>query len=1514
MSDTKLTTRRSQLTEARRALLEKRLRGHSAGLAETRTIERRATGQQPVPLSFAQLRLWFLYQLEPESFAYNIPTALRLTGRLDINALEQSINETIRRHESLRTHFRELDGQPMQTVVPELKLSLTVQDLQHLSAEKREAEAVRLTTEEARTPFDLERAPLVRVRLLRLNEREHVLLFIIHHIIADGWSMGVLVNEVAALYKAYLEGQASPLAELPIQYADFSEWQRGWLTGEIFERQLEYWKRQLGGELPVLDLPTDRVRPARQSFHGAIGSFALPLELSAALKRLSQREGATLFMLLLASFQTLLHRYTNQSEILVGTGIANRNRAELEGLIGFFVNTLVLRADFSGDPGFRELLKRVREVTLGAYAHQDLPFEKLVEELQPERNLSRNPIFQVMLALQNAPMPALELPGLTLRTQEFESLTTRFDLEFQLWDLPEGIQGYLFYSTDLFDESTIALLLSHFQKLLEEIIKSPDVPVSRINFLAGDERRKLLGEWNETKRDHSLEPGVHQLFEARAQAQPEATAISCAGESVTYAGLNRRANQLAHYLRARGVGPEVCVGIMLERSIEMIVAQLAILKAGGAFVTLDAGYPAARLSFMLDDAEALLLLTQKSFSHRLSTHQARTLYLDTLLDDIGAQSAENLEASVTKANLAYVIYTSGSTGAPKGVLVEHGGLVNLSLWHRRVYGVTRADRATHLAGIGFDAAVWELWPYLTTGASVHLVEEEVRLSPSKLLDWLAEQAITICFLPTPLAEAVLAEPLPQSLALRFLLTGGDRLHQYPGQPLPFRLANNYGPTEYTVVTTSAIVNEAESRSLAPPIGRPIDNTDVYVLAKNLEPVPIGVAGELHIGGAGLARGYLRQPAQTALSFIPHPYSEEEGARLYKTGDVVRYLPDGQLEFIGRLDSQVKVRGFRIELGEIEAALHEHEEIGEATVIARLETSGENRLVAYVVPSGRVETLQDEAAEFERQHLSHWQSLYEDVYRQPADETEAAFNVIGWNSSYTGLPLPAEEMRAWQQSIIERIRLLDPRNVLEIGCGTGLLLLQLAPHCESYCGTDFSASALDYVLRQLLSGERDLPQVKLLRQMADDFSDVAEGAFDLVILNSVIQYFPDLDYLLRVLAGAFKALKPGGKIFLGDLRNYRLLEAFHASVQFHQASSSLSVEALRKRVKRSVAMEEELLVDPALFHALREHFPQLAGVEVQLERGAAHNELARFRYHAVLHTADAPSVQAAARVLDWQHEGMTLTRLRKLLIEEQPAALEIRRVPNARVLADVRLVGLLEQRDGSQTAGELLETASRASLDAVDPEDVWSLSEAVPFAIQLRWSEDDAECFDILLTSQLERASNDFPAQSFSFTREQSGSKSLSSYANSPLRGGLSRRLVQRLRNFLEERLPSYMIPASFVVLDALPLNASGKVDRNALPAPDEMQQGKTDEQALPRTAIEELLAHLWSDVLGIESLGVHDDFFELGGHSLLATQLLSRIREGFKVELPLRVLFEAPTIAQLAAQVEAAMREQVGVE
>ena len=714
MSGTDFTTRREKLSAAKRALLEKRLTGQDAGLVENKTIPRRQA-RSYAPLSFAQQRLWFLHQLEPDSIAYNMPTALRLTGRLNTDALEWGINEIIRRHESLRTTFRLVDNQPVQVIAEQLTLKMPIVDLQTFPAEEREAKVMRLATEEAQRLFDIETGPLVRARLLRLNAEECVLIFTMHHIISDGWSMGVLVNEMAALYKSYIDGQPSPLAELPVQYADFAEWQREWLTKGNLERQLQYWKQQLGGEPPVLELPTDRVRPPRQSFRGAVRRFALSEELSAAIKSLGRQEGATLFMTLLAAFQSLLHRYTNQTDILVGTAIANRNRAEIESLIGFFVNTLVLRTDFGGRPTFRELLRRVRDLTLEAYAHQDLPFERVVEELQPARDLSRNPIFQVAFALQNAPMQELELPGLRVRTQEFESLTTRFDLECHVWDVAGGLQGFLFYSTDLFEEATIERLLAHYRKFLEEVVANPDQRVSEIQFLTEDERRKLLFEWNETQHPITRDICAHHLFEAQAAKTPSALAIEFAGEQLTYAELNERANRLAHYLRGLGVGPESLVGICIERSNEMLIGLLAILKAGGAFVPLDPAYPPQRLSFMLKDARPSVVLTKQRWLQRLPESEAQIVCVDAGRELLERESAENLHDTVTSENLAYVIYTSGSTGIPKGVAVPHRAVIRLV--QETDYIRFAADEVfLQLAPVSFDASTLEIWGSLLNGA------------------------------------------------------------------------------------------------------------------------------------------------------------------------------------------------------------------------------------------------------------------------------------------------------------------------------------------------------------------------------------------------------------------------------------------------------------------------------------------------------------------------------------------------------------------------------------------------------------------------------------------------------------------------------------------------------------------------------------------------------------------------------------------------------------------------------
>jgi amino acid adenylation domain-containing protein/non-ribosomal peptide synthase protein (TIGR01720 family) len=918
-------------------------------------------------LSFAQARLWFLEQLEPGSSAYNIPAAVRLTGSLHVAVLEQSLNEIVQRHEVLRTTFATVSGEPTQVIAPVLALTVPRVDLRNLPEAQQEAQVERLATEEAQQPFDLAKGPLLRATLLHLGEAEHVLLLTMHHIVSDGWSMGVLIRELAALYEAFSTGKPSPLPELPIQYADFAHWQRQWLQGEVLAAQLSYWEQQLTGAPALLELPTDRPRPAVQTFRGATQFLALPEPLSQKLKTLSQRSGVTLFMTLLAAFQTLLYRYTGQEDICIGSPIANRNRSETEELIGFFVNTLVLRADMSENPTFQELLGRVREVTLGAYAHQDLPFEQLVEALQPERNLSHQPLFQVMFALQNAPMPALELPNLTLSSLEIESGTAKFDLTLSMEDTEQGLVGSLEYNTDLFHGTTISRMLGHFQTLLEGIVAEPDQRLSDLPLLTQPERQQLLVEWNDTQADYSKDVCIHQLFEAQSEQTPEAVAVVFEGQQLTYRELNCRANQVAHHLRSLGVGPEGLVGICVERSLEMVIGLLGILKAGGAYVPLDPDYPKERLAYMLSDSQVPVLLTQEKLMLGLSEHQARVVCLDR---DWGVSLAENEEnpvSGVKPENLAYVIYTSGSTGKPKGVLVTHQGLCNLSSAQIRLFDLHSDSRVLQFASFSFDASIWEIVMALCSGAMLCLGTRESLLPGSSLMKVLLEYAITHITLPPSALAALPTEELP---ALQNIIVAGEACSMglFAQWSKGRRFFNAYGPTESTVCGT---VYECPNGSDKLPIGRPIVNTQVYILDPHLQPVPVGVPGELYIGGAGLARGYLNRPELTSEKFICNPFSDEPRARLYKTGDLARYQPDGNIEFLGRLDDQVKIRGFRIELGEIEAVLGQHPAVQETVVVVREDIPGNKRLVAYLVTKESPALSMQELYRFLKQQLPEY---------------------------------------------------------------------------------------------------------------------------------------------------------------------------------------------------------------------------------------------------------------------------------------------------------------------------------------------------------------------------------------------------------------------------------------------------------------------------------------------------------------------------------------------------------------
>lgn len=919
------------------------------------------------PTSFAQQRLWFFAQLQPASPFYHIPTALRLSGPLDLAALHHSFHTILQRQESLRTSFSTLNGEPVQLIVPSLSLTIPLIDLQALSASSQDAEAHRLAQQEATRLFDLSRAPLLRVTLLRCSPQEHVFLLTMHHIISDGWSLHVLVHELLSLYQAFCLGRPSPLPPLPIQYADYTMWQLQHLQGAILQQHLDYWTSHLAQAPALLPLPTDHPRPAIQTFRGACLSFSLSPELTSALHILSKQEGVTLFMTLLSAFQVLLARSSGLDDIMVASPIANRTRPELKGLIGFFVNTLVLRSDLSGDPSFLLLLQRVRETALQAYAHQDLPFEKLVEELHPVRDLSFNPLAQVLFTLQTTPQGSLPPSSLQISPLYTENLAVKFDLELSLSEEAGRLSGTLGYNTDLFEAQTIERLAGHYRTLLEAIVDDPLQRVSMIPLLTKAECHQLLIEWNASGGYYPQALCIHQIFEKQAARTPEAIALVGEYQQLTYWELNQRANQLARHLQMSGVGPEVVVGISLERSPEMVISLLAILKAGGAYVPLDPAYPAQRLDFMLRDSHAEIVLTQGRLQARFAEYHTRLVCLDREQKRIAQLSSTNVQSGVRAENLAYVIYTSGSTGQPKGVTIEHRGLCNIAQAQASIFQVRPENRVLQFASLNFDAAIFEMLMALLAGAALHVVPFDLLQDGPALSQLVSQQAITTITLTPSVLRILSPGEFP---GLQTIISAGEKCgSDIIAQWAPNRqLFNAYGPTESTIW---ASVIECASENNGSIIGRPIINTQFYVVDPHWQPVPIGIPGELLISGVGLARGYLDRPELTAERFCPNPFSQEPNARLYKTGDLVRYLPDGNLEFLGRLDNQVKIRGFRIELGEIEAILSQHPAVQEAAVVAQEDSAGNTRLVAYLVTDQQFDPSQRELRSYLRERLPEY---------------------------------------------------------------------------------------------------------------------------------------------------------------------------------------------------------------------------------------------------------------------------------------------------------------------------------------------------------------------------------------------------------------------------------------------------------------------------------------------------------------------------------------------------------------
>ncbi|MDJ0837507.1 MAG: amino acid adenylation domain-containing protein [Acidobacteriota bacterium] len=1426
-----------------------------------------------LPLSFSQQRLWFLDRLEGPSATYNMREALRLTGAFDPAAMHRAIEQLVQRHETLRTTFNDRDGRPYQVIAPADKVALPLIDLSACPEPGRTAS--RLADTAVVEPFDLHRGPLVRFRLLRLSADEHLFLVVKHHIIGDGWSIGVMVRELTELYRGFTENREPVLIDLPVQYADYSVYQRQQLQGEVLESQLDWWRKQLAGAPPLLDLPLDRPRPAEQTFNGAAYRFTVPEALTQALHELARTHEVTDFMVLESLFAVLTGRYSRADDVLIGSPVANREIAEIEGLIGFFVNTLTMRHSLQDDPSFVEFLQQTAEKAHGAYAHQDAPFELVVDACVQERSRAYTPLFQVMFILQNVEMGLQQLPGLQLESTPVDHISSMFDLTLFLEEKDGRLDGMIEYNTDLFDLTTVVRMADHYLRLAESVTADADVSLSLLPMLDLEERQTLLTRWNQTEEPRGADL-LPQRFLSVAAVHPQQIAAQLAGtdESLTYEAAARRAQALAAVLQKHGAAPGIFVGVYLDRSLDLLTALLGVQLAGAAYLPLDPGFPVDRLRYMVEHSGAGLVITD---SRRLEDLELGEEVQPLLLDRIDLESGQQpTQITPHPQQAAYVIYTSGSTGRPKGVVVSHGALINFLDTMARRPGLQRDDRLLAVTTVSFDIAGLELYLPLCRGARVVIATREQAADGAQLLHLLKSHLITVMQATPATWRLMLLAGWTGSPELT-VLCGGEALPRELAKQLLSRgrtLWNLYGPTETTIWSARRCITESSSGDDAESIGGPIGATTLYVLDAHLQPTPYGVAGELYIGGAGLARGYHRQPDLTATLFVPNPF-EGDGSRLYRTGDLVRRRPDGDIEFIGRVDHQVKVRGYRIELGEIESLLEQDPAVRQCTAVVREDVAGDPRIIGYVVGDPDALASDREVKDM----VADWADVWNDAYS--AENSDPTFNINGWNDSYTGRTIEAAHMRAWLNATAERILACKPRRVLEIGCGTGLILFSVAPHVDYYLGSDIAAEGLQAVRAGLSvanlhetdpdAANPDQRGVGLKQVAANHLTEVlGNQRFDTVVLNSTAQYFPDRDYLAEVLKQAASLVTEGGHIFVGDVRDLDLLPAFHRSLLLHRAGGPMDPDTLAALTAEAVARETELVLHPEWFARLCDEHPRLTGLEVLLKPAEQQNELNRFRYDVILHVGSMDRADAGMERAEYGQ-----VDLEKRLVA-RPEILVLDDVPNRHIDSD----GVFPSELNALAASFDYE------LTAVKP----AISENGAYTAVFTAAGFQAPQWRTL-----------FPADSVQNPR----------LSSAPLLGRLNRDLAPRMRRLVQSSLPAYMIPAAFVMLERMPLTPNGKVDRKALTQdnrfrPERVAGSTSTAYVAPSNETETALVGIWSALLGVERIGVNDSFFELGGHSLLAVQLLHRIGAELGVAPTLGDLFEAPTIAGLAALVSLA--------
>ena len=1451
------------------------------------TISPAERSRTHAPLSFAQKRLWYLCELEGDkAITYNMPAALLLKGNLHTQLLVDSLNRIVSRHEVLRTTFRKDNDQVVQYIAPQQLVSPITISLGHLPEGEREAQLKKLMYTEAVKPFDLAAGPLLRCTLIHLGDTRHALLITLHHIISDGWSIDILINELANCYSASVNGEApEQLSDMPVQYADFAIWQKHWLQGPTLDNLLNYWKKRLDGIPALLALPTDNPRPAVQSFRGGLEQRSFGGDIASNLKKVCRERSVTPFMVLISVYAVLLSRWSGQDDIVIGSVIANRNRKEVEALIGFFVNSLVFRIGLENDMTFADLLLQVRDLALEAFDHQDLPFEKLVEELHPERSLSHSPLFQVAFALQNTGNNELQLPGLEVEDLNTHSGTSKYDLTLFATESAIRVSLVVEYNSDIFTGATIRRFIDQFGILLGSLLQDTRLPVFQVDILSAPEKSTLLNEYSGKSTPQVAHENIVRAFEQKVKEAPGPVAVFCGKELLTYDELNTRSNKLAHYIIASAVQPHLKIGVMAGRSVEQLIGMLAVLKAGCVYVPIDPDYPAERRQYIISDSGISSLFVHTQYAAICADCTCPVIAMDDLLLGSATTKDANPAHIIAASDPAYIIYTSGSTGRPKGVVLAHGGLINMVLQQVEIFGVKATSKILQFASPGFDASVSEFFMALAAGASLVLVAKEELAPDAGFIALLHANEITHITLPPSFLSLLPNAALPHlsSLVVAGEVCNSDLVRKWG---IGRNLYNAYGPTESTVCTSISLCNTGSEQV---DIGKPLDNIRVYVVDRNNNLCPIGVPGELLIGGIGLAIGYHNRPELNAEKFISLSMTGMPPQRLYRSGDRARFLIGGEIEYLGRVDDQVKIRGFRIEPGEIESVLCTSPLVKDAAVVVSEDMAGEKRLYAYVCPNANWEQklLAGAGSSIVAEQVAHWKEIFEDSYDYKAsDFADATFNISGWNSSYTGQPIPPDEMRHWVDDTVSRILAYKPVNVLEIGCGSGLLLFRIAPNCSHYIGTDFSQNAITY-LRSVI-GEREIDNVELRLGDALAITGSEDRRFDMVILNSVSQYFPDQEYLLEVIRNVTSILTPGGHFFLGDVRIQSLNELFKASIELSKEHENLGPQQLLQRIHLLAEQEEELLVDPQFFKSLPGILPGITGVKTLLKQGRYDNELNTFRYDVIIEKEGSCAAPLTTRV-DWLAKRPNKGQISSFVARHLSTPFVLANVPNSRLVAKSKEFASLDSQSGNCATGCSKE-------EQFHPDDFFELQQHLPCKIEISWSERDHSLFDVYFVP-FGKGNVPFYAPPPSDPAKVERSV----YTNAPIKTKFRQRLVPALKEFLAARLPVYMMPSFFEIVKSLPVTPNGKTDRAALVRlTGEAQTRGVSAYIAPASSDEIKLSGIWEELLNVSPIGIHDNFFDVGGHSLLAIQLINRINSEYHSKMLLVDLFTHPDISSQA--------------